>query len=72
MLQVSKDNEIHLDGAPTGYWVIQHVEGTHVFVPGGGRLAMPRERYLLPADQPVPDLPGPDAFEADFRAATRL
>lgn len=72
MIEVSSTNEILLNGVPTGYWVIQHVEGTHVFVPGGGRLEMPTERYCLPADQPSAGVPGPEQFEADFRHATRL
>jgi hypothetical protein len=68
-IQIATNNEIILDGRPTGYGVRQGERST--IVRGWNHtLLLPCARYSLTSDQFLkPGVGGVSRFEADFRAA---
>lgn len=82
MIQVTTNNEILIDGQPTGLSVTQAAHGTVVYSPekrlydGRGRdigqqkyleHKMPHLRYSLAHDAPASGVAGKGQFEADIR-----
>lgn len=70
MLTVNTNNHVSIDGAATGYGVVQDAQGTRVYnVRTGEPIKMPAQRYGLAHSAPASGVLGAEQFERDLRAA---
>lgn len=68
-LQINSNNEIILDGKPSGFGVTQKQHGTRVYKINGDYVDMPTNRYNLTTDNELaPGTQGRSQFEVDVRA----